>query len=166
MKICVRDAFASHSYHKEYSFVFDSKDIADFPNGAVTDAVSVKAAITAINGDVCCELSIKADFKVVCGRCACEFIMPFSSDTKKKIKKQDDGEFEDVIYTDGGLCFDIAEEVRAQIYFEFPAKPLCRKDCKGLCPVCGCDLNKGSCSCDIRTTDPRLDVLKKLIDNN
>lgn len=166
MKICVRDAFASDSYRREYDFVFKNGEISDFPDGGSADKVSAKAVIETVNGKVACRLSVKADIRTVCSRCACEFILPFSSETVKEIKHRDDGEFEDVIYTDGGFCFDIAEEARAQIYFEFPAKPLCREDCKGLCPVCGCDLNTSSCSCDIRTTDPRLDVLKKLIDNN
>ena len=166
MKICVRDAFASHSYRKEYSFVFDSAQIPAFPCGAETDAVHADVIIQAKDGDVTCQISVTSDFTVICSRCAEPFTLPFSASVIKKIKRQDSGEFEDAIFVDGGYCFDIAEEVRTQIYFEFPAKPLCREDCKGLCPVCGCNLNTGSCSCDIRTTDPRLDVLKKLIDNN
>jgi uncharacterized protein len=41
-------------------------------------------------------------------------------------------------------------------------KPLCRVDCKGLCAVCGTNLNTGSCSCKPDWEDPRLAVLKKL----
>lgn len=166
MKICVRDAFASDCYRKEYSFVLDNTQISDFPHGAVTDSVDVRAEISARDGIVSCALTVSADFSVICSRCAAEFTLPFRSFSVKQIKRRDDGEFEDVIFADGGFCFDIAKEARAQIYFEFPAKPLCREDCKGLCSVCGCDLNTGSCSCDIRTADPRLDVLRKLIDNN
>lgn len=166
MKICVRDAFASDCYRKEYNFVLDNTQISDFPDVAETESVNVRAEITANDGKVSCAMTISADFKVICSRCALKFTLPFSSSTVKSIKRHDDGTFEDVIYVDGGYCFDIAQEARAQIYFEFPAKPLCREDCKGLCPVCGCDLNAGSCSCDIKTEDPRLSVLRKLIDNN
>jgi DUF177 domain-containing protein len=41
-------------------------------------------------------------------------------------------------------------------------KPLCRADCQGLCPVCGTNLNKGTCSCKREWEDPRLAALKKL----
>jgi uncharacterized protein len=37
--------------------------------------------------------------------------------------------------------------VREQILLSFPMHPLCRPDCRGLCPSCGQDLNEGSCGC-------------------
>jgi uncharacterized protein len=43
-------------------------------------------------------------------------------------------------------------------------KPLCRPDCKGLCPICGQDLNIQECGCAARHEgDPRLKVLKELL---
>jgi uncharacterized protein len=44
-----------------------------------------------------------------------------------------------------------------------PMKPLCSDDCKGLCPICGQDLNTGACNCKKDNSDPRWDALKKLI---
>jgi uncharacterized protein len=41
-------------------------------------------------------------------------------------------------------------------------KPLCREDCQGLCPVCGTNLNNGTCTCKREWEDPRLAALKKL----
>ena len=41
---------------------------------------------------------------------------------------------------------------------------LCKPDCKGLCPVCGHDLNEGDCGCDRFVPDPRLAALQQLID--
>ena len=35
-------------------------------------------------------------------------------------------------------------------------KILCRADCKGLCPVCGHDLNEGDCGCNKTVLDPRM----------
>src|SRR5262245_11883198 len=42
---------------------------------------------------------------------------------------------------------DLTPEIRESILLEIPQKPLCRADCKGLCPVCGIDRNKQSCQC-------------------
>ncbi len=44
-----------------------------------------------------------------------------------------------------------------------PMKPLCSAACKGLCPICGQNLNTGTCSCTKDTTDPRWGPLKKLM---
>ena len=54
--------------------------------------------------------------------------------------------------------------VISDIFLSLPSKNLCRDDCKGLCQICGQNLNNGECSCDKRQTDPRLEILKQLID--
>jgi uncharacterized protein len=43
-----------------------------------------------------------------------------------------------------------------------PMKPLCRDDCRGLCPGCGSNRNLGACACPASSPDPRLAVLKDL----
>ncbi|MBW2217173.1 MAG: DUF177 domain-containing protein [Deltaproteobacteria bacterium] len=60
---------------------------------------------------------------------------------------------------------DLFEIVREQIYISLPMKSLCRKDCSGLCPVCGIDLNKNSCKCHRGEGHPGLSKLKDLILN-
>jgi uncharacterized protein len=49
-----------------------------------------------------------------------------------------------------------------QFYLSLPMKPLCRQDCRGLCTVCGTNLNRETCDCKRDWEDPRLDVLRKL----
>lgn len=51
-----------------------------------------------------------------------------------------------------------------QVRLNVPMKPLCRPDCAGLCPVCGADRNRGGCSCEEATTDPRWAALAGLRD--
>ena len=52
--------------------------------------------------------------------------------------------------------------MREQFYLALPMKPLCGDDCKGLCPVCGTNLNRGTCDCKRDWEDPRLAALKTL----
>ncbi len=59
-----------------------------------------------------------------------------------------------------GKEIDLAPAVREQILLSAPASPLCREDCKGLCPTCGKDLNEGECGCDRTAVDPRWAALK------
>lgn len=59
---------------------------------------------------------------------------------------------------------ELDELVTSDILLELPLKYLCSEDCKGLCNTCGADLNQGDCSCDKRVIDPRLEVLRKLLD--
>jgi len=53
----------------------------------------------------------------------------------------------------------IAEE---RIQMAVPMKPLCREDCRGLCPRCGQDWNAADCECAVESADPRWEPLKQL----
>lgn len=53
---------------------------------------------------------------------------------------------------------------REELLISVPISPLCRPDCKGLCPVCGGNLNEQTCSHEAEETNPRLDMLKSLLD--
>jgi len=60
-----------------------------------------------------------------------------------------------------GEKLDLEPLFREQFVLAIPFAPLCREDCKGLCPQCGTDLNSGTCSCE-KPIDPRLAALKGL----
>ena len=47
----------------------------------------------------------------------------------------------------GERSLDLRPAVREEWLLAVPAFPLCREDCKGLCPRCGADLNAGACAC-------------------
>jgi uncharacterized protein len=61
-----------------------------------------------------------------------------------------------------GESFDLAPTVREALLLESPAQPLCREDCRGLCPVCGVDRNNEDCGHDTRVPDPRWAALKNV----
>ena len=71
----------------------------------------------------------------------------------------------DTAYYDEGRI-DLAELVHEQLYLALPMKPLCKEDCKGLCPVCGANRNTTPCTCEAQWTDPRLAGLKALLNEN
>ena len=58
---------------------------------------------------------------------------------------------------------DLADMVREQLQLAVPMKPLCHDKCRGLCPVCGTNLNTERCACDTRWRDPRLASLETLL---
>ncbi|OGW27725.1 MAG: hypothetical protein A2X59_13005 [Nitrospirae bacterium GWC2_42_7] len=63
-----------------------------------------------------------------------------------------------------GNEIDLQDILKEQILLNVQMKPLCDENCKGLCPVCGTDLNVGKCSCVQKSIDPRLEVLKNLLE--
>ena len=55
---------------------------------------------------------------------------------------------------------DVTELLRDVLLAAQPMKNLCKADCKGLCPVCGANLNEGDCGCDKFIVNPKLAALK------
>jgi len=66
----------------------------------------------------------------------------------------------DVFPYDGEIV-DLEPLLREQFVLAVPFAPLCREDCKGLCPQCGIDRNTDTCNCEA-PIDPRLAALKGL----
>ena len=58
---------------------------------------------------------------------------------------------------------DLRPALREQWLLAVPGFALCREDCRGLCPVCGTNLNKSQCDCAPTWEDPRLAPLKSLL---
>ena len=61
-----------------------------------------------------------------------------------------------------GKVIDLDPILREQVLLALPGYPVCAEGCKGLCPVCGKDMNEGDCGCDRRVPDPRWAGLAKL----
>ncbi len=61
-----------------------------------------------------------------------------------------------------GETIDLYQTLHDGLGLAVPLKPLCREDCKGLCPKCGADLNAAECECSKKEIDGRLAVLKNL----
>ncbi|MEM7802324.1 MAG: DUF177 domain-containing protein [Chloroflexota bacterium] len=62
---------------------------------------------------------------------------------------------------DGNL--DLGPIIRELAIMAIPMQPVCKDDCRGLCPECGANRNIDQCSCEIDDIDPRLAKLKELL---
>jgi uncharacterized protein len=62
-----------------------------------------------------------------------------------------------------GKEVDLTPLVHEQTILALPTRPLCREDCRGLCPRCGVNLNNAACGCAAAAPAPRLAVLHALV---
>jgi uncharacterized protein len=61
------------------------------------------------------------------------------------------------------LVLDVTEAVRQHLLLAVPMVPVCRPDCRGLCPQCGRNRNEQDCGCAVaEVIDPRLAPLLDL----
>ena len=61
------------------------------------------------------------------------------------------------------MRLNLDELVEEDVNLALPTKYLCNDECKGLCPMCGRNLNEGQCDCKA-PVDPRMEALLKLLD--
>jgi len=104
------------------------------------------------------------EFSIPCDRCAKQinkqYHYTFSHALVLSLENEDDDKYIRI----QNYKLDLDELMRADILLELPSKYLCSENCKGLCSVCGKNLNDEACNCNLSQIDPRLEVLKKLID--
>lgn len=82
----------------------------------------------------------------LCDRCLNEFDREYSMDFEHILIRTvcyDEDEY--VQCPDDTL--DVNELAISDLLLSLPSKILCKEDCKGLCPVCGKNLNTGDCGC-------------------
>ena len=60
---------------------------------------------------------------------------------------------------------DVDKLVYGEALQNWPSRVLCKGECKGLCKVCGQNLNRGTCSCDRTDLDPRMAKIRDIFSN-
>lgn len=63
---------------------------------------------------------------------------------------------------DGLEDVDLMPALREELLLALPDFPVCRPDCRGLCDVCGTDLNEGTCDCRTPVMDSRWNALRQV----
>jgi uncharacterized protein len=117
---------------------------------------------------------VQTTLELSCSRCLEAFVLPVESSFDLRylpasaLSDEDEREIADEdletsYYRDDRI--DLNELLREQFYLALPMKPLCREDCRGLCPVCGVNWNVSACDCSTEWSDPRLDALRALKDS-
>mgnify|MGYP005843201669 CR=1 FL=1 len=142
----------------------------DVPGGATPSSgpFSVKGVATSIGSGVYVEANATGSVKLICSRCLSPFDlkMDLSCEAKFVPEAQAAAEARDedveVFALSDSRC-DLDEMLRHEIVLNVPMKPLCREDCKGICPVCGKNLNEGDCDCPKDGAQPTL-FGRKLLD--
>ena len=90
-----------------------------------------------VSGELVVRGTLSAELEMRCARCA-EFFsttVPVSDFLRA------------CPVPEGADSVDLSEDMREDILLHVPAVAVCSEDCKGVCPQCGINLNKGTCEC-------------------
>ena len=163
MRLRLHDALVTPSYYARHDLSVAWEEHPLLSHRTVKEVqTSATVEIRNTADVVTCRFFGTVEYTTECDRCLREVRSSFSFDyTKDAVKRSDAEDFEGILLGPDE-SFDAEEELITAIILAFPAKHLCKEDCKGLCPVCGCDLNERQCGCDTKSWDPRLEALRNL----
>lgn len=136
--------------------------------------VTGRAKVTRISDGLLVQGDVAAEVDVECSRCLDRISLPVEGTLEEQFQPTvdvmtgapvDRAEYEanDAAFDiDTNHMMDLSEPVRQALLVAMPMKPLCRADCKGLCPQCGANWNDGPCDCRNETVDSRWSGLREL----
>lgn len=111
----------------------DADDLLFRPKSGLRYSLDVRL----LDGILFARGRVEQDFECTCVRCGDDFKWT-------AIDEEVDESEEDVAENS---FFDLTDSLRECIILCFPCNPVCREDCMGVCPRCGKNLNRETCSC-------------------
>lgn len=116
---------------------------------------------------------LKTRVRMPCRRCLADVELPVEFGLEEQFRPSIDiitgrpipveDDQEEVTRTDERHMLDLTEVVRQNLVLALPMSVLCGEKCRGLCPVCGQNLNDSDCGCRPVEGDSRLSVLRDLL---
>ncbi len=129
----------------------------------VTEPVKVSGYVENKAGIVNLKASAALKYEAPCDRCAENVISHFSFPVEHTlVVALESGDNDDFLEVPN-MRLNLDELVEEDVNLALPTKYLCNDDCKGLCPICGNNLNKTKCDCKA-PIDPRMEALLQLLD--
>ena len=128
--------------------------------------ISVKGDVTNNGKSLILAVVCSGKMGTQCARCMKDITVDIDFPVEEHLVRSD-GEFsedEDIITFDGHTV-ELDGIIADNLIMNIEGRYLCKDDCKGLCPVCGQDLNEGECGCSREVIDPRWQGLADLMKN-
>jgi uncharacterized protein len=130
-----------------------------------------EARVSKAGQSVVIQGSLRTVLRLQCVRCLKEFSSPISSafsltllpregDRSEEEVELDEEDMESGFFEGGEIR--LSELACEQVFLDMPTQPLCDEGCKGLCPMCGKDLNLDTCHCQREERESGFAALKKL----
>jgi len=156
------DVGASQTYTIDEAYEYQEGDTS-------TTWVKGKAAVLRTDKGVLVSAALDVSAATVCARCLesyrCKLPVSFEEEffpsvdinTGAAVAPPDEpGAFS----IDANHQVDLTEAVRQYLLAQLPMQLVCRQDCRGLCPQCGRNLNRGECCCEAAAEDSRWATLR------
>jgi len=143
----------------------------ELPDFTFGNPIAVRLAVNHVESQYILKGWINATARTRCVKCLEEFelavdeeigwVVQVIADPAALAEQEESDDFWFIDRTQSQL--EIAPRVRETVLINLPAHPVCRTDCRGLCPRCGANLNQGPCGCTKKEIDNHWGPLKDLL---
>lgn len=148
--------------------------------GAFVEPLTVRLHVHRMGEDLFLDGEVRGELELACGRCATRYRQPIREPLRLLLEPAGsrvpadpegaEGLAREGLYLSdelehgwfGGSEFRLDRWVKEAVALGTPVQPLCREDCRGLCPRCGTDLNLERCTCEPEVRHSPFDVLRQL----
>lgn len=103
---------------------------------------------------------LNVDYRVACFRCLKDIEGQLEIKIEESYTNSDELAEELDAYQYDGDILELDKAFKDNIILSLPTKKLCTQDCKGICPICGINLNESQCDCTVDSIHPQLEKLK------
>ena len=129
------------------------------------DPLRLSVLVENVSDVVYLKYNVEGVLKTDCDRCLCEVIRDIDDDYSHILTTDDDYAKKNegaIIFCENGKL-DLTQVLISDVFLNLDLQILCDEGCKGLCSICGQNLNLEECDCEIKIVDPRLEKLKDLL---
>ncbi len=124
-------------------------------------ALVAEFELRSISGGILVQGDVAYPLTLTCYRCLTERTTDETLRVRELIESVPD---DDADYVLDGDEVDLEPIVRDHVVLALPLLPLCRPDCRGLCGICGADLNTAACSGHDDEADSPFASLRELLE--
>lgn len=126
-------------------------DFSATDESRVVSPIGYRLNVQAVSGRLIVRGSLAVQAEFTCSRCVRRFVQEVREPDFHAIQP----------YADRFAIVDLTPDIRDAMILAFPVYPVCSAECRGLCPQCGRDLNRGRCRC-VSSRDKRWTELNQL----
>ncbi len=162
LKINIADIISVQGATKKISVILEDAVLpCDFYSMTLTEPVKLTGELESDDGNIHLTGYLTTQVKAECDRCMCDLIYNIKSEVTESFGSVIPGMIGQIEPINQSTI-DLDSVLEETLLLSLPMKALCDPNCKGICTVCGQNLNKQSCDCDVEYLDPRLEKLDLL----
>ncbi len=149
-----------------FEFDLDSSELDMEEQDFSIKEISLRSTVNKGEKTVYITTTTRTQVNFVCDSCLVDFVGVLEDEfsifytTDKETVKYDDEQAVQLLKP--GNPIDLTNGLKENLLLAIPMKIVCSKDCKGLCLICGINLNEAKCNCKKTAVDPRWAGLEKL----